>query len=477
MPYHSIDEILRRCRDRACPFWQVVLTTQAKETQLPESAVLDQMDQMAKAMEDSITQYDPTAVTTGKMGGQNGARLAEYNQKGDTLLGDYLSAVIAAAVQVAESNACMKRIVAAPTAGSCGVIPAVLITYQKQQGLPRRELLRALLVSAGIGSVIAENASISGAQGGCQAEIGSAAAMAAGGLVYLAGGDNDAIAQGAAMALKNMLGLVCDPVAGLVETPCIKRNAAGAANAVVAAQMALAGIQSVIPPDEIIDAMYEIGCQLPACLRETSQAGTGHHPHRAKNCRKAGAKSVLNCKEKQNRPLHKAADGLFYPQGHSAQRHIHGHHQGKAGSSAHGAGMTVGAGLGLGVQLLQHHIHHRPGGKSQQKRQHRTQQGGEQYSQHRTHRLYGTGQYPIHKGTAARATVAAQRRRHNGALRNILQCDSDSKGKGVRRRNGPVTCQHTGKRHAHRHTLRHIMQSHRQHQQKRIGACRARLWL
>lgn len=119
MPYHSIDEILRRCRDRACPFWQVVLTTQAKETQLPESAVLDQMDQMAKAMEDSITQYDPTAVTTGKMGGQNGARLAEYNQKGDTLLGDYLSAVIAAAVQVAESNACMKRIVAAPTAGSC----------------------------------------------------------------------------------------------------------------------------------------------------------------------------------------------------------------------------------------------------------------------------------------------------------------------------------------------------------------------
>lgn len=288
MPYHSIDEILRRCRDGACPFWQVVLTTQAKETQLPETAVLDQMDQMAKAMEDSITQYDPAAVTTGKMGGQNGARLVEYNQKGDTLLGDYLSAVIAAAVQVAESNACMKRIVAAPTAGSCGVIPAVLITYQKQQGLPRQELLRALLVSAGIGSVIAENASISGAQGGCQAEIGSAAAMAAGGLVYLAGGDNDAIAQGAAMALKNMLGLACDPVAGLVETPCIKRNAAGAANAVVAAQMALAGIQSVIPPDEVIDAMYEIGCQLPACLRETSQAGLATTPTGQKIAEKLG---------------------------------------------------------------------------------------------------------------------------------------------------------------------------------------------
>ena len=302
MPYHSIDEILRRSRDRECPFWQVVLTTQAKETQVPESAVLDQMDQMAKAMEDSITQYDPAAVTTGKMGGQNGARLAEYNQKSDTLLGDYLSAVIAAAVQVAESNACMKRIVAAPTAGSCGVIPAVLITYQKQQGLPRQELLRALLVSAGIGSVIAENASISGAQGGCQAEIGSAAAMAAGGLVYLAGGDNNAIAQGAAMALKNMLGLVCDPVAGLVETPCIKRNAAGAANA-------------VRDPTGRSDRRHVRDRLPPARLPARDLTGrTGHHPHRAKNCREAGAKSVLNRKNSKNRPLHKAADGLFFTQ-------------------------------------------------------------------------------------------------------------------------------------------------------------------
>lgn len=278
MPYHSIEDILRRCRSRECPFWQVVLTTQAKEMQQSEDAVLAQMEQMAVAMEESINQYDRGAITTGKMGGKNGAKLADYNQTGHTLLGAYLSAVIAAAVQVAESNACMKRIVAAPTAGSCGVIPAVLITYWQQQNLPRAELLRALLVCAGIGSVIAENASISGAQGGCQAEIGSAAAMAAGGLVYMAGGDNDAIAHAAAMALKNMLGLVCDPVAGLVETPCIKRNAAGASNAVVAAQMALAGIRSIIPPDEVIDAMYEIGCQLPSCLRETSQAGLATTP-------------------------------------------------------------------------------------------------------------------------------------------------------------------------------------------------------
>lgn len=278
MPYHSIDEILRRCRDRRAPFGRSCSPPRPRKPKYRRVPCWTKWTKWQRPWRTPSPSTTRAAVTTGEMGGQNGARLAKYNQKGDTLLGDYLSAVIAAAVQVAESNACMKRIVAAPTAGSCGVIPAVLITYQKQQGLPRRELLRALLVSAGIGSVIAENASISGAQGAARQRSGSAAAMAAGGLVYLAGGDNDAIAQGAAMALKNMLGLVCDPVAGLVETPCIKRNAAGAANAVVAAQMALAGIQSVIPPDEIIDAMYEIGCQLPACLRETSQAGLATTP-------------------------------------------------------------------------------------------------------------------------------------------------------------------------------------------------------
>lgn len=268
MPYHSIDEILRRCRDRACPFWQVVLTTQAKETQLPESAVLDQMDQMAKAMEDSITQYDPTAVTTGKMGGQNGARLAEYNQKGDTLLGDYLSAVIAAAVQVAESNACMKRIVAAPTAGSCGVIPAVLITYQKQQGLPRRELLRALLVSAGIGSVIAENASISGAQGAARQR--SALQPPWPPVVwYIWQGATTTPLPGRRYGAEKYAGTGVRPGSRAGRDPLpLSATPPVPPMRWWPPKWALAGIQSVIPPDEIIDAMYEIGCQLPpACAR------------------------------------------------------------------------------------------------------------------------------------------------------------------------------------------------------------------
>ena len=288
MSFSSIAAMLSAAQVSGQPLYAVIRDADCQENGYDAAASHRQIAALWAAMQQSSRQYCASDRSNSGLIGGDAARLRAAAESGRLLGGTYFQRVTEQALKVAECNACMKRIVAAPTAGSCGVIPAVLITYQKQQGLPRRELLRALLVSAGIGSVIAENASISGAQGGCQAEIGSAAAMAAGGLVYLAGGDNNAIAQGAAMALKNMLGLVCDPVAGLVETPCIKRNAAGAANAVVAAQMALAGIQSVIPPDEIIDVMYEIGCQLPACLRETSQAGLATTPTGQKIAEKLG---------------------------------------------------------------------------------------------------------------------------------------------------------------------------------------------
>ena len=181
--------------------------------------------------------------------------------------------VMEKAVKMGESNACMKRIVAAPTAGACGVIPAVFLSYEEYCKETENQMVEALFVSAGIGAVIAENASIAGASGGCQAEIGSASAMAAGGLAYLQGGDAECIANAAAFALKNMLGLTCDPVCGLVEVPCIKRNSAGAVNAAVSAQMAMAGIKSAIPADEVIDSMRRIGNALPAALRETSEGG------------------------------------------------------------------------------------------------------------------------------------------------------------------------------------------------------------
>ena len=208
----------------------------------------------------------------------DGAMLEQFRKQENRLIGDFLTEVMEKAVKMAESNACMKRIVAAPTAGSCGVIPAVLLTYEKQKETGEERMTEALFVAAGIGEVIAASASISGAEGGCQAEIGSASAMAAGAVTYLEGGNTEEILHAAALALKNMLGLTCDPVAGLVEVPCIKRNVSGAVNAVVSSQMALAGIRSVIPPDEVIDSMRRIGKLLPGCLRETSQDGLAATP-------------------------------------------------------------------------------------------------------------------------------------------------------------------------------------------------------
>ena len=199
--------------------------------------------------------------------------MTEYMKTKEPLTGSFPGEVIAEALRMAESNACMKRIVAAPTAGACGVLPAVLVPYYKHGKAEESRIVEALYVAAGIGQVIAYRASISGAAGGCQAEIGSASAMAAGALTYLEGGNDSQICHSAAMALKNLLGLVCDPVAGLVEVPCVKRNVIGAMNALSCADMALAGIESRIPPDQVIDAMKEVGDKMDSTLRETGLGG------------------------------------------------------------------------------------------------------------------------------------------------------------------------------------------------------------
>lgn len=182
------------------------------------------------------------------------------------------------AVKMAESNACMRRIVAAPTAGSCGVLPAVLLTYADQIDADEDKIVEALYTAAGIGQIIAHRASISGAFGGCQAEIGSASAMAAGALVHLQGGSNEEICSGVAISLKSLLGLTCDPIGGLVEVPCVKRNVIGAVNAVTAADMVMAGVVSVIPADEVIDVMGEIGNEMPKKYKETAEGGLATTP-------------------------------------------------------------------------------------------------------------------------------------------------------------------------------------------------------
>jgi len=195
-----------------------------------------------------------------------------------SLAGFRIQMAVARALAVSEVNACMGCIVAAPTAGSSGVLPAVLMTVGEAVGAGEREMALALLAAGLVGAVIAQNASISGAEGGCQAEVGSAAAMAAAAAVELAGGTPRQAAEAAAIALKSALGLVCDPVAGLVEVPCVKRNGIYAAHALVAADMALAGVASAIPVDEVIEAMGRIGRALPESLRETGRGGLAATP-------------------------------------------------------------------------------------------------------------------------------------------------------------------------------------------------------
>jgi L-serine dehydratase len=236
------------------------------------------MEKLWKAMVSASDSYDGCLRSSSGLVGGMGAQMEAYRKTQRPLTGDFMAEVITQALEMGESNACMKRIVAAPTAGACGVLPAVLLPLYRRGELPQEKILPALYTAAGIGQVIASRAFIAGAAGGCQAEIGTASAMAAGALVQIRGGTGDQIAQAAAMALKNLLGLVCDPVAGLVEVPCVKRNVVGAVNALSCADMALAGITSRIPPDQVIDAMAEIGRSMHVSLRETGEGGVANTP-------------------------------------------------------------------------------------------------------------------------------------------------------------------------------------------------------
>lgn len=275
--FESLQQMQEICEEKGISFWELVMQEEVNEQQSTPEEVFDMMQEMYHAMVLADEGYQQEKSSSGMVGGA-GALMAGWNRNGKTLAGPFLGQVMERALKMAESNACMKRIVAAPTAGSCGVLPAVLITYQKEENCPEEEVVKALFVSAGIGGIIAGRASIAGAQGGCQAEIGSASAMAAGALTFLRGGNLQQIYEAAALALKGLLGLVCDPVAGLVEVPCVKRNVIGSVNAVTSSDMAMAGICSFIPVDQVIDAMDEIGRNMPCQYRETSEGGLAATP-------------------------------------------------------------------------------------------------------------------------------------------------------------------------------------------------------
>ena len=274
----SVKELLSGAESAGLELWEYVLRASADETGISTERSWAQMAARLEAMKKADASYDAGMRSHSGLTGGVGAKMDAYAASGGGICGEFIDGILAAALRMGECNACMHCIVAAPTAGACGVLPAVLLPYGRRYELPEDALIKALYVASGFGAVIAQRASISGAEAGCQAEIGTAAAMAAAALVYLHGGSAVHMANAAAMALKNMMGLVCDPVAGLVEVPCIKRNAAGAINALCAAEMALAGIESRIPPDEVIDAMAAVGAALPSSLRETGMGGIAASP-------------------------------------------------------------------------------------------------------------------------------------------------------------------------------------------------------
>lgn len=313
--FGSIKEILDKCESEGREFWRVILEDDMSDRNVDENESAQKMRELWDAMYQAAKRYDGSIKSASGLSGGDGKKMEEYIKTHECLCGEFMGKVITEALKMGESNACMKRIVAAPTAGACGVMPAILVPYYERMILQNinvednaknnittdygdnksnnittdnaeqkdkdtkakkeadEKIIKALYVAAGIGEVIARRASISGARGGCQAEIGSASAMAAGALTYLQGGNEQQIADSVAMALKNLLGLVCDPVAGLVEVPCVKRNVVGAVNAVSSSQMASAGIKSRIPVDEVIDAMAYVGDKMDESLKETGVGG------------------------------------------------------------------------------------------------------------------------------------------------------------------------------------------------------------
>ena len=278
--YTSIAELVEAAEKSGKKISELVLADQAESMEQSQEELFDRMSTDLDVMIDAVKfgEQKDQKSTSGLTGGE-GWKMNDYTGRTQGgLSGTIIGHAIARALSVAGCNASMGRIVATPTAGSCGILPGCLLTLMEEKGMDRKDVIMSIFTAGAFGMVIAQNACIAGAQGGCQAECGSASGMAAVALVELAGGTPQMAADACAIAIANQLGLVCDPVAGLVEIPCIKRNASGIANAFTAAELALAGVASAIPADEVIIAMKRIGDAMPAALRETSEGGLAATP-------------------------------------------------------------------------------------------------------------------------------------------------------------------------------------------------------
>lgn len=279
LKYDSIAGLVAAAEAAGEPISALVLRQQARQLEKTEAEVFAQMRDTYAVMAACIGPgCEEDLRSASGLSGGDAFKMRRAVESGKNLTGGVLGGALYRALAVSELNAAMGRVVAAPTAGSCGILPAAVLTMQQEKGCSERDCVMALFTASAVGMVITTNASVAGAQGGCQAECGSASAMAAAALAELMGGSPGQCAEACAMAIKSQLGLVCDPVAGLVEIPCIKRNASGVMIAFAAAEMALAGIKSKIPADECIDAMRAVGESLPSSLRETARGGLAVTP-------------------------------------------------------------------------------------------------------------------------------------------------------------------------------------------------------
>lgn len=270
-------ELVEICKREGITIAEAMIRNEMETSELERDDIVNEMYENLLTMQSALKMgLEESQETVTGLAGGDAETLYAYADRAN--MGPDMARICAAALAVAEVNASMGKIVAAPTAGASGVLPAVLIMCSEKRGFTDRDLVNGVFAAGAVGIIIAKNASISGAEGGCQAEIGSGSAMAAAALAELCGASPEDALSAAGMALKNILGLVCDPVAGLVECPCIKRNAMGAANAVLAADMALAGIKSIIPFDEVVIAMRSVGRMMNADLRETARGGLATTP-------------------------------------------------------------------------------------------------------------------------------------------------------------------------------------------------------
>ncbi len=292
--YNNIEELLENAKSRNLRLHELIAQNEMAISEISEEMLYDRLEKHYQTMVESAAKAvnEPQDMPGFDFIKGQSSRQAAYSG-GQTLGGSFLNNIMTMALSCCEVNAGMGRICAAPTAGACGILPAVLIETSRKLNSTKREILNALLVASGFGAIFVRNSTVSGAEGGCQAECGVAAAISAAAAVYLAGGTPSMCANAVAIAIMNCMGLICDPVAGLVQVPCSFRNASQAANAVVSADLALAGQTSLIPPDEVIEAMYKVGRKLPPEFKETSQGGVAATPAAKKLEKKLARKSIF----------------------------------------------------------------------------------------------------------------------------------------------------------------------------------------